>query len=179
MSWLIRALGQTPQCCAPQVSRRLARFVSDNLTTAKAGCRSGRPLHRTLREGLFGPSLDRTPPCCVLLGQPAAVQVCSGQTCRTRRGSHPAVDVKNAKRPTRGRFAFLAEREGLPKLSAIQKPMALGHVGKFDLRKCPRETQRYHGGFPAPGLPPLPLSLSTGQKQKAASVNAYTKLGLG
>ena len=38
-----------------------------------------------MSEGLFGPSVGLTPTRCALRGQPSAVQICSGQICRTIR----------------------------------------------------------------------------------------------
>src|SRR5579859_7060888 len=64
------------------------------------------------RSGLFGPSMGLTPSRFALWGQPAAVQNCSRQFCRTGGFVHTSLSARYAKRPTRGRFAYLAEREG-------------------------------------------------------------------
>jgi hypothetical protein len=67
-----------------------------------------RPLH----GGLFTPSMGFTPTRCALRGQPAAVRIRSRRIRRTPEGPRPSLSASKTKRPTRGRFVLLAEREG-------------------------------------------------------------------
>jgi hypothetical protein len=77
-------------------------------------------------RGLFGPSMGQTPTRYALRGQPAAVQFCSRQNCRTL-VRPPPLSARYAKRPLRGALRIwrreremipLQPRQALPRLAA-------------------------------------------------------------
>lgn len=131
-----------PRCEIAAASQNISGLVFDLATrrlpnTQKAPRGASLDGAVSWRSGLFGPSMGLTPSRFALRGQPAAVQICSWQICRLRRqdaGANigaadgpkgkaqdapnnrsvrpPPLSARYAKSPTRGLFAYLAEREG-------------------------------------------------------------------